>query len=691
MTNPQYYCYQCANQTQVDPTEFVCKRCGGGFIQEMPADPTPPPRDPQPAATASSSSASLSGYRQFGLPTASTSQASQTTFDDKDSLPSSSSSGIQQQQNVQQQPHSHGSHPFFAFAPHPTQQSSQPHHHHHAHSTHPTHIQGQSSASSAGPFASNGYSFGPFMSPTQSSSPQPHHLQGAVQQPMSSPLISFGLPQPSFSTSFGPPPPHFSGQPMQQHHQQQMPHFHFVSSQQPNQPNQGHPNPGQGNFMMVGVDVNGNPGPTLNIPGNMNNLMQMLTENIDDVITAVLNQLGTQGGPPPMTQQMVDAIPTHPATTEMIAENRTCSICMENFNASSTYKEMPCNHQFHGSCIDRWLILHGNCPVCRTNVQTGEPAGPDNDHGGIQEVNVVYQVGPVPAPQPMFAPHGHFHPSPQRFVQPVAPGNFVFRSAQPHHPQASVRPTVPQVMRHAFNPGLQSGTQSALQSGMQQRFQAAPAGTQQQRFQAMPAATVWSGQVVVGQGQPGQQPQMQIFVNPAQPAQLSAASGPTVSLFGPPMYAQPPPPSPRPNGVNPANVTGTRPTRVRQQAHRMGQPRTSLRAPTASPQVQPQSTSMANPGNNLFGTIMNTVAQALGNQSPSVMFQPLAPAQQSASQTASTSSASSAQQPPTASQRQASQGAAVDIAAAGDSVANSASTGSETQGPKQPKDDIDLD
>ena len=50
--------------------------------------------------------------------------------------------------------------------------------------------------------------------------------------------------------------------------------------------------------------------------------MQMLTENIDDVITAVLNQLGTQGGPPPMTQQMVDAIPTHPATTEMIGKER---------------------------------------------------------------------------------------------------------------------------------------------------------------------------------------------------------------------------------------------------------------------------------------------------------------------------------------------------------------------------------
>ena len=54
------------------------------------------------------------------------------------------------------------------------------------------------------------------------------------------------------------------------------------------------------------------------IPGNMNNLMQMLTENIDDVITAVLNQLGTQGGPPPMTQQLVDAIPSRPATSEMI-------------------------------------------------------------------------------------------------------------------------------------------------------------------------------------------------------------------------------------------------------------------------------------------------------------------------------------------------------------------------------------
>lgn len=108
-----------------------------------------------------------------------------------------------EQQNVQQQPHSHGPHPFFAFAPHLTHQSSQPHQHHHVHSTHPTHIQGQVTItavpvtqafdgppfgsilmepemdmlshtaihqpsmfqSSAAPFASNGYSFGPFMSP----------------------------------------------------------------------------------------------------------------------------------------------------------------------------------------------------------------------------------------------------------------------------------------------------------------------------------------------------------------------------------------------------------------------------------------------------------------------------------------------------------------------------------------------
>ena len=208
-----------------------------------------------------------------------------------------------EQTNVQPQ-----SHPFFTFAPHQSmnQPCTHPHHHHHQQMQsgplHTPHMQGQvtitvvpvnqasdlasgtiqvetetinhsiisqpsvfqsSGGNSMGPFSPGGFPFGPL---PPNAIPHTHttHMVSSQRHPQpssSNTMLSFGLPG-TFNPSFGPAPPSFTGQPntgQQQHiHQHPAPHYHFMSSQQPNQPNEGG-NPSQGNFMMVGVDMNGNP------------------------------------------------------------------------------------------------------------------------------------------------------------------------------------------------------------------------------------------------------------------------------------------------------------------------------------------------------------------------------------------------------------------------------------------------
>ena len=41
----------------------------------------------------------------------------------------------------------------------------------------------------------------------------------------------------------------------------------------------------------------------------------------------------------------------------------TCSICLESMESG---KEMRCKHVFHESCLDRWLVRRGTCPMCRS-------------------------------------------------------------------------------------------------------------------------------------------------------------------------------------------------------------------------------------------------------------------------------------------------------------------------------------
>ena len=46
-------------------------------------------------------------------------------------------------------------------------------------------------------------------------------------------------------------------------------------------------------------------------------------------------------------------------------EKMICVICMCDFEIKQVLRVLPCNHEYHKKCLDRWLLMNRTCPVCR--------------------------------------------------------------------------------------------------------------------------------------------------------------------------------------------------------------------------------------------------------------------------------------------------------------------------------------
>jgi hypothetical protein len=56
----------------------------------------------------------------------------------------------------------------------------------------------------------------------------------------------------------------------------------------------------------------------------------------------------------------------------------TCSICLEEFGSDERLKILPCGHWYHTQCIDKWLVGHVDCPLCKRDVRQSLEGAPSD-------------------------------------------------------------------------------------------------------------------------------------------------------------------------------------------------------------------------------------------------------------------------------------------------------------------------
>ncbi|KAF5304367.1 hypothetical protein FQA39_LY09746 [Lamprigera yunnana] len=104
-------------------------------------------------------------------------------------------------------------------------------------------------------------------------------------------------------------------------------------------------------------------------------------EGLDAIVTQLLNQIdGT--GPPPLSKDVIDALPVVEVTDQQVNAKLQCSVCWEDFILKECVRQLPCQHIYHEPCIRPWLELHGTCPICRQNLSSNDNSNDGNQASG---------------------------------------------------------------------------------------------------------------------------------------------------------------------------------------------------------------------------------------------------------------------------------------------------------------------
>ncbi|KAH9826088.1 RING-like zinc finger protein [Teratosphaeria destructans] len=101
-------------------------------------------------------------------------------------------------------------------------------------------------------------------------------------------------------------------------------------------------------------------------------------EDLDRVITQLMEQHQAGNAPGPASEAAIRALPTRSVSKDDLDEKTgkaECSICMDEVQVGTTITELPCHHWFHGECIKAWLGEHDTCPHCRQGIMPREGDG----------------------------------------------------------------------------------------------------------------------------------------------------------------------------------------------------------------------------------------------------------------------------------------------------------------------------
>ncbi|NXR50959.1 RNF6 ligase, partial [Hippolais icterina] len=78
-----------------------------------------------------------------------------------------------------------------------------------------------------------------------------------------------------------------------------------------------------------------------------------------------------------LTKEQIDNLSTR-NYGDVHTENewsKTCSVCINEYATGNKLRQLPCMHEFHIHCIDRWLSENSTCPICRQPVLGSNATG----------------------------------------------------------------------------------------------------------------------------------------------------------------------------------------------------------------------------------------------------------------------------------------------------------------------------
>ncbi|XP_062030169.1 NEP1-interacting protein-like 2 isoform X3 [Rosa rugosa] len=85
--------------------------------------------------------------------------------------------------------------------------------------------------------------------------------------------------------------------------------------------------------------------------------------NLDEIRDGVVETRG-------LSRDLFKKLPYHEILGDTKAARVSCcTICLQDLEVGETVRTLPlCQHTFHLACVDKWLVRHGSCPLCRQDV-----------------------------------------------------------------------------------------------------------------------------------------------------------------------------------------------------------------------------------------------------------------------------------------------------------------------------------
>ncbi|XP_028286246.1 RING finger protein 44-like isoform X2 [Parambassis ranga] len=79
-----------------------------------------------------------------------------------------------------------------------------------------------------------------------------------------------------------------------------------------------------------------------------------------------------------MSRREIQRFPTKKFVSVNSGGNTQCQICFCDYTEGEKLRILPCFHDYHIQCIDRWLKDNITCPICRANLADGDTLAPPN-------------------------------------------------------------------------------------------------------------------------------------------------------------------------------------------------------------------------------------------------------------------------------------------------------------------------